>query len=1179
MDNLSAVESIFFAALDKASPEERAAYLEEACGTDQELRRCVERLLSAQPRVGSFLQGRAPGLPATVDESPLTERPGTRIGPYKLLEQIGEGGMGVVYMAEQEQPVRRRVALKIIKPGMDSAQVIARFEAERQALALMDHPNIAKVLDAGTTESGRPYFVMELVHGVPVTKYCDDNHLNPCERLELFVPVCRAIQHAHQKGIIHRDVKPSNVLVCLYDGKPVPKVIDFGVAKATQQRLTERTLFTQFGAMVGTLEYMSPEQAERSQLGVDTRSDVYSLGVLLYELLTGTTPLEKQRLREVAFDEVLRLIREEEPPRPSTRLSSSGPALVAISAQRRTEPARLAKLVRGELDWIVMKALEKDRARRYDSASGLARDIERYLHDETVEACPPSTVYRLRKFARKNRKLLLTAAALVATLLLGVLDTAWQALRARRAEAEALAQRNAAVVKEQEAQEERNQAAGANARLTRVMHDLRRTLYAAHMNLAQKAWDTPAGMAMARGLLDQQRPGSGEADLRGFEWHYLNRLCHTELLTLAGHTRAIHRMALAGDGRRLATDSGDGTVRVWDLQTGQQILSCKGKQGFLETLGFSHDDRGLVVIEGLRPGWSIGVLDAQTGKEIWMHQVNFKWGLGHALSPDRRRLATYGMDDTVKVWNLETGEESLTLGEHASRVTALAFSPDGLRLATASDDKTVRLWDAHTARELLTLKGHGKPVTSMAFSADGHRLASGSIDRTAKVWDVQHGGELFTLTGHDDTVFRVAFSPDGRLLGTSSGAVKVWDAQTGRAKYTLCESPEWVSTWNFSPDSRRLLSGDTNRTIRVWDAQTGQEVLRHRGHADRLEDVRFSPDGRRILSAAADGVVKVWDAEKSPEPVCIRRFRGKISAVAFHAGRIAVAHNIPPAKSDDWSKGEVQITDVRTGQEILTLKADDRGVWNVAFSPDGQRLASIGTDLTLKAWEVQTGREIFTLEGRKEAHQGGVFIGGEVAYSPDGRHLASASSDEKVTVRDARTGRETLAVRTKEVADTLAYSPDGLRLAGGCSKSVKVWDTRTGQEAFTITSPPGQVQSVAFTPDGHYLVGGADRDTIRFWDASTGREVRTLRGHSGSVVQLAFSPDGRRLASASADHTVKLWDPATGHELWTFTGPEAFTSVAFSPDGTQLAGACGNEVRIWDATPLPQGQPTKADSR
>jgi serine/threonine protein kinase len=433
------LDTIFCAAIEIESAEERADYVLRACGDDRELRVRVEELVAAHFRAGSFLEQPAvgPGVTgpearAPAVESPGGETPGERIGPYKLLQQIGEGGMGTVWMAEQQEPVRRLVALKVIKAGMDSAQVVARFEAERQALALMDHPHIAKVLDADTTDTGRPFFVMELVKGTPITKYCDEHRLTPRQRLELFVPVCQAIQHAHQKGIIHRDVKPSNVLVAPYDGKPVVKVIDFGVAKATGQRLTERTLFTGFGAVVGTLEYMSPEQAELNNQDIDTRSDIYSLGVLLYELLTGSTPLSRERLKQAAFTEMLRLIREEEPPKPSTRLSSSD-TLPAIAAARQTEPAKLTKLVRGELDWIVMKALEKDRNRRYETANGFAADVRRYLADEPVEACPPSAGYRLRKVARKYRRLLVTAAAFAVLLLLGTAVSTWQAVEATRA--------------------------------------------------------------------------------------------------------------------------------------------------------------------------------------------------------------------------------------------------------------------------------------------------------------------------------------------------------------------------------------------------------------------------------------------------------------------------------------------------------------------------------------------------------------------------------------------------------------------------------------------------------------------------------------------------------------------------------------------------------------------------
>jgi serine/threonine protein kinase/Flp pilus assembly protein TadD len=423
-------DTIFCAAIEIADEDERAAYLARSCGDDQELRARVGKLVAAHFRAGSFLEQPAASPQDTGAFNPASlrssqaptagpEGQSTTIGPYKLLQLLGEGGMGAVFMAEQTQPVQRRVALKVIKSGLDSRQVIARFEAERQALALMDHPNIARVLDAGTTDTGRPFFVMELVKGVPITRYCDQHRLTPRERLELFIPVCQAVQHAHQKGIIHRDLKPSNVLVSLYDGRPVPKVIDFGVAKAAGPRLTEKTLFTEVGQIVGTLEYMSPEQAELNQLDVDTRSDIYSLGVLMYELLTGTTPLERARLKEAAFLEVLRLIREEEPPRPSTRISTAE-GLPAVAASRGLEPRKLSALVRGELDWIAMRALEKDRNRRYETPGAFAADIERYLRDEPVAAGPPSAWYRLKKFAHRKKLALMTAGlALCFILLLG----------------------------------------------------------------------------------------------------------------------------------------------------------------------------------------------------------------------------------------------------------------------------------------------------------------------------------------------------------------------------------------------------------------------------------------------------------------------------------------------------------------------------------------------------------------------------------------------------------------------------------------------------------------------------------------------------------------------------------------------------------------------------------------
>jgi serine/threonine protein kinase/tetratricopeptide (TPR) repeat protein len=439
------LKELFLAATQMPDRAQREAWLIQQCGQERDLLAKVQALLQARDNPESFPDSLAPPAPlphqqatqpprpapAAAIDPPVAEDPGSAIGPYKLLQQIGEGGMGAVYLAEQVAPVKRRVALKLVKAGMDSARVIARFEQERQALALMDHPHIAKVLDGGTTESGRPYFVMELVKGIPITKFCDQEHLTPKERLELFIPVCQAVQHAHQKGIIHRDLKPSNVLIALYDGKPVPKVIDFGLAKAMGQKLTDRTMFTEVGQVVGTLEYMAPEQAELNNLDIDTRADIYSLGVLLYELLTGSPPFTAKQLRSLAFDEMLRVIRECEPPRPSTKLSSSA-ELPAIAAKRKLEPAKLAKVLRGDLDWIMLKCLEKERARRYETANGLAMDVQRYLVDEPVLASPPSRRYRLNKFLRKHRGPVLAAGLIVLLLAGGIVGTSLGFLQAER---------------------------------------------------------------------------------------------------------------------------------------------------------------------------------------------------------------------------------------------------------------------------------------------------------------------------------------------------------------------------------------------------------------------------------------------------------------------------------------------------------------------------------------------------------------------------------------------------------------------------------------------------------------------------------------------------------------------------------------------------------------------------
>ena len=631
---------------------------------------------------------------------------------------------------------------------MDSAQVVARFEAERQALAVMDHTHIARVFDAGTTETGRPYFVMELVHGVPITEYCDANQLTPRERLELFVPVCQAIQHAHQKGIIHRDIKPSNVLVTMYDDRPVPKVIDFGVAKAIEQKLTERTLFTQYGALVGTFEYMSPEQAEMNAFGVDTRSDIYSLGVLLYELLTGTTPLEKPRLRQAALGELVRLIKEEEAPRPSVRLSSSGD-LPRIAAARKTEPSRLSKLVRGEVNWIVMRCLEKDRTRRYETASGLAKDVERYLHDEPVEACPPSFGYRLRKFARKHRTPLAVAAGFVFLLVADVMVSTWLAMAARQAEQQARLEREVALESQKETNVRRDEAEAAR-------QSLRRSLYASDMQLAEEAWESGDLLRM-RDLLEEHRP-QGTPDLRGFEWHYLRGL---------GTTVNVATLAQDADFGQL---SPDGAHYVYV----RRLVAPLGPEG-------TTIDLKLMDVASDRPVRRIVPFPGETMSNVDVRLV---------FSPDSTRFlvtariseASGRFDWRIKVFDWATGRGVCTLTDLGDLPGIATFDPSGGRVAVVSlrpDPKAgsdLRIWDLDGARQRLAIPLPGRQVVhlqhSLTFSPDGARLA-------------------------------VLSKPAGPEASRAAGDVRVWDAATGEERLRFETGPASVAL-AYSPDGKWL---------------------------------------------------------------------------------------------------------------------------------------------------------------------------------------------------------------------------------------------------------------------------------------------------------------------------------------------------------------------------------------
>jgi WD40 repeat protein/serine/threonine protein kinase len=1098
------LKAIFWEALDRPSEAERRGYLDRACEGDAALRSRIDALLVAHQDVGEFLEQPVPTPTLTWNEPEPLEAMGTLIGPYKLLEQIGEGGFGVVFMAEQTEPVRRKVALKVLKPGMDTRQVIARFEAERQALAIMDHPNIAKVLDGGATPSGRPYFVMELVRGVPITEFCDQHHLTPQRRLELFVTVCQAVQHAHQKGIIHRDLKPSNVLVSVHDTTPVVKVIDFGVAKALGQELTDKTLFTGFAQMVGTPTYMSPEQAGMSDLDVDTRSDIYSLGVLLYELLTGTTPFTKERFKQAPYDEIRRIIREEEPPRPSTRLSQETETLTSVSAQRQTEPAKLTKLVRGELDWIVMKALEKDRARRYETANAFAMDIHRYLQDDPVQACPPSGWYRFRKFARRNQAVLATASV-VGLALVGLATSL--IVIAREHQATQTAQQA-----EVRAKEDRKK---AHERERRESYFHRITL--AHRDLA----------------LDLL--AACPEDLREWEWHYLMRLSRVEPLVLRDKTE-VYGLAFSPDGERLAAAGGDGTVKIWNSRTGKVIHAFLAHSDSVVSVAF-HPDGKHLASRGTDLKVNVWDLTA-TGQAIWTERCDAirKFGSAYtiAFSPDGRLLAT-ATDAVVRVWDWKNRQLLQSSPGDDFHPTPVAFSRDG-RLATGISSEGVKLWDPQTRMLLGTFHEHRGPMSALAFSANGEWLASANYDRTVKLSDSTTGAVLHNLLHPGNQPECIAISPDGRRLasGGEDKKVRIWDPATGREILSLQGHTDGCECLAFSPDGYRLASASFDGTVRIWDGtplrgdERGQEMFTFTGHSHEIRSVAFSPDDSlRIASGGSDGVPRVWDAQT-----------GRVSA-EFHEHFKALGHQTAVFGLAWDPKGDriasaggidaVRVWDARTAETDIELPAASPGLpyCAVAFSPDGRYLITGKNDGAVQVWDGKTGQQVGTLG----THAREVF---GLVFSRDGEHFASASRDGIVKLWDAKRlnenqePRRTLRARVPGPSLSVDFSPDGRRLAtGGEDNTVKIWDLQTGNEL----QPPlrghkGEVYALAFSPDddGRWIASGGEDSTVKVWDSRTGKLVRTFRGHTGIVSSVAFSPDGRRLVSGSRDKTVKVWD-------------------------------------------------------
>jgi eukaryotic-like serine/threonine-protein kinase len=1095
-------EVLFREALQRVAGAERGAFLDQACAGNPALRGRLDALLQAHESPDPFLEPLAAAAPGGAAPRP-EEGPGTVIGRYKLLQQIGEGGCGVVYMAEQEAPMRRRVAFKIIKLGMDTKQVVARFEAERQALAMMDHPNIARVLDGGATETGRPYFVLELVRGVRITEYCDQNNLSTVERLKLFLQVCHAIQHAHQKGVIHRDIKPSNILVSLHDDVPVAKVIDFGIAKAIGHRLTDKTVFTRFEQFIGTPAYMSPEQAGVSGLDIDTRSDIYALGVLLYELLTGRTPFDPKQLAEAGLEEILRRIREEEPPKPSTRLSTLAREELTTTAQRRqTEPPRLISLLRGDLDWIVMKCLEKNRTRRYETANALARDIEHHLNQEPVTAAAPSTLYRAGKFVRRHKAGLAATTALVLLLAAGATVSTWQAVRATRAEREQTRLRKAAETARQQVE--------ARA-------------YASDMSLAAHSADSGGNLGNVQHLLSRWRHTI--PDRRGWEWYYLNGLCHRDVLTINADTKGVQSVAWSPDGGRLASGGRDDSVRIWDASTGRKITELHGHTDLIRCV---------------------------------------------AWHPDGRRLASSSGEGMILVWDPDTAKAVLRLAGHRDNVFSVAWSRDGTKLASASQDRTVRIWDAATGAQVMTVLIE-EPLRGVCWHADGTRLAVCSA-LTTIVLDTATGNRLLTLSD-GGAGWSVTWSPDGKWLatgGTFSWA-RITDAATGMTM-TVGRHEGTVSCVAWSPDGRRLVSSSLgDGTVKVGDVQSGAEVQSFRGHAGAVLSVAWRPDGKQVASAGLDGTIKVWDVNSDDACVTVRTQPGQVMSLAWHADGNQLASSA--------SDGSVRIWDTANAREPILLDGHTSWVWQVAWNPTGMELASGGWDGLIKLWKATNGGELWSVQAsrglpgdRKDVRS--------LAWSPDGTRLASVAQDGYLKIWETSTGALLAAHDLRGMTSlAVAWSPDGGRLAIGLAKGkvaeIGVLDAISGKPQRALRGHREGIRSLAWSPDGKRLASASDDTTARVWDPEAAREIHTLVGHSSQVRSVAWNPDGKRLATGSCDRTFRIWDPAIGEEVCsliesvrTIHSLGCVFAVAWSPDGTRVASAeQGGNIRIHDCTP------------